>query len=270
MTAWTEFVTAHRKKHPTLSYKQALIDCKPLYGKQQGRGVISDFLINKVKTQAPAKTLDDMNKMIRLFKEGQKNEKEGKSNNGINTAMKEVLHGTGFMDSLANRFLSTKENKLLPGERHQMIKMPDGRIAPATFSGPGTQIETRIRRGDKPLSYVDKTAQAHDIRYQLAKTEADVKQADADMIKNLDKAKAEGLDNMFNIRQAELIKAKYLLQDKFGMPTTWFTTFGIDGMKDKSLIPVMADKLKELEQEGFGKKVITRSSGRKIIKLKIK
>jgi hypothetical protein len=38
------------------------------------------------------------------------------------------------------------------------------------------------------------------------------------MIDSLEKAKKEGLDNMFNIRQAELIKAKYLLQDKFGMP----------------------------------------------------
>ena len=147
MTAWTEFVTAHRKKHPALSYKQALIDCKPLYGKPQGRGVIRDFLINKVKTQSPAKTLDDMNKMIRLFKESQQNKKEGKSNAGINTAMKEVLNfpkgqsGTGFIDNLANRFLSTKENKLLAGERHQMIKMPDGRIAPAVLSGPGTQLK---------------------------------------------------------------------------------------------------------------------------------
>lgn len=253
MTAWTEFVKAHRKKHPELSYKQALIDCKPLYGKQHGRGVIGDYLLNKVSTQPASKTLNDMNKMIQLY---EKHRKEGKNE-------VETLKGTGFMDSLANKFLSTKENKLLAGERHQMIKMPDGRIAPAAYSGAGTQIELRIRRGDKPLSYVDKTAQAHDIRYQLAKTEADVKQADADMIENLDKAKAEGLDNMFNIRQAELIKAKYLLQDKFGMPTTWFTTFGIDGMKDKSLIPVMVDKLKELEQEGFGKK-------RKIIKLRIK
>ena len=127
-----------------------------------------------------------------------------------------------------------------------MIKMPDGKIAPAVFSGPGTNLETRIRRGDKPLSYVDKTAEAHDIRYQLATNEADIKKADADMIKNLEKAKAENLDNLFNIRQAELIKAKYLLQDKFGMPTSWFTSFGLDGLKDKSLIPVMADKLKEL------------------------
>ena len=203
MTKWTEFVKNHRKEHPNKSYKQALIDCKPLYtrdvpSKQDGRGII---------------------------------------------------------DKIANALLSTKENKLLDGEKHQMIKLPDGRIAPAVFSGPGTQLETRIRRGDKPLSYVDKTAQAHDLRYQLATSEADIKLADKKMIDSLEKAKKEGLDNMFNIRQAELIKAKYLLQDKFGMPTTWFTSFGLESMKDKSLIPVMADKLKSLEQEGFGRKI---------------
>ena len=77
MTAWTDFVSEHRKKHPTLSYKQALIDCKPLYGKQHGRGVLSDLLINKVKNQAPVKTMEDMTKMVKLFKVGLKNRKEG-------------------------------------------------------------------------------------------------------------------------------------------------------------------------------------------------
>ena len=163
-------------------------------------------------------------------------------------------NGTGIIDRLANSLLSTKENKLMAGEKHQMIKMPDGRIAPAAYSGAGTQLEVRIRRGDKPLSYVDTTAQAHDLRYQLAKNEADIKVADEKMIRNLNKAKAENLDNMFNIRQAELIKLKYLLQDKFGLPTTWFTSFGLDSIKDPTIIPIMQAKLKELEQQGFGSK----------------
>ena len=163
-------------------------------------------------------------------------------------------NGTGIIDRLANSILSTKENKLMAGEKHQMIKMPDGRIAPAAYSGAGTQLEIRIRRGDKPLSYVDTTAQAHDLRYQLAKNETDIKVADEKMIRNLNKAKAENLDNMFNIRQAELIKLKYLLQDKFGLPTTWFTSFGLDSIKDPTIIPIMQAKLKELEQSGFGRK----------------
>ena len=194
---WNSFVKEHRRAHPHKSYKQALIDCKSLYKKQKG---------------------------------------------------------TGIIDRIANTLLSTKENKLMDGEKHQMIKMPDGRIAPAVYSGPGTHLETRIRRGDKPLSYVDKTAQAHDLRYQLAKNEGDIKTADADMIKNLNEAKAKNLDNLFNIRQAELIKVKYLLQDKFGLPTSWFTSFRLDSIQDPTIIPIMRSKPHELEQQGFGKK----------------
>ena len=37
------------------------------------------------------------------------------------------------------------------------------------------------------------------------------------------------------------------------MPTSWFTSFGLDSIKDKSLIPVMEAKIKELQQKGFGK-----------------
>ena len=165
----------------------------------------------------------------------------------------QAQQGTGIIDRVANTLLSTKDNKLLDGEKHQMI-LKNGRITPAMYSGAGTQLELRIRRGDKPLSYVDTTAQAHDLRYQLAKNEADIKVADEKMIRNLNKAKAENLDNMCNIRQAELIKLKYLLQDKFGLPTSWFTSFGLDSIKDPTIIPIMQAKLKELEQQGFGRK----------------
>ena len=65
MTAWTDFVSEHRKKHPTLSYKQALMDCKPLYGKQHGRGVISDL---QIQPKVPV----NMTKMIRLLKKHRK------------------------------------------------------------------------------------------------------------------------------------------------------------------------------------------------------
>ena len=70
------------------------------------------------------------------------------------------------------------------------------------------------------------------------------------MIRNLEKANSQNIDNMFNIRQAELIKVKYLLQDKFGLPTSWFTSFGLDSIKDPTIIPIMQAKLKELEQQG--------------------
>lgn len=74
----------------------------------------------------------------------------------------------GFMDAAANMVLSAKHNRALPGGKHQIIYLPDGTYSPAVFSGPGTNLDTRLRRGDKPLSYVDKVAMAHDLRYGLS------------------------------------------------------------------------------------------------------
>ena len=76
---------------------------------------------------------------------------------------------------VANFILSNKHNTALPGEKHQVIYLPDGTYNPAVYSGPGTNLEVRLKRGDEPLSAVDKEAQAHDIRYLLADTENDVK-----------------------------------------------------------------------------------------------
>ncbi len=78
--------------------------------------------------------------------------------------------------------LSNKHNRLIPGEKHQIIYLPDGTYSPAVFSGPGTQLETRLRKSDKPLSYVDKVAETHDLRYGLAQTAADVSTADNKMV----------------------------------------------------------------------------------------
>ena len=81
---------------------------------------------------------------------------------------KSRIVGKGFIDSISNKVLSNKHNIALPNEKHQIIYLSDGTYNPARFSGPGTNLSTRIKRGDQPLSYVDKTAQAHDLKYALA------------------------------------------------------------------------------------------------------
>ena len=53
---------------------------------------------------------------------------------------KKTQKGKGFFDSMANAVLSTKHNRLLPGEKHQIIYLPDGTYSPAVYSGPGTQL----------------------------------------------------------------------------------------------------------------------------------
>jgi hypothetical protein len=80
-----------------------------------------------------------------------------------------------------------------------------------------------IQRGDVPLSYVDKTAQAHDLRYGLANNNQDIRTADVRMVQTLTQARSNKLDSNFNITQAELIRLKTLLE-KAGAKPEWFTT----------------------------------------------
>ena len=154
---------------------------------------------------------------------------------------------------VANFILSNKHNTALPGEKHQVIYLPDGTYNPAVFSGPGTNLEVRLKREDEPLSVVDKIAQAHDIRYLLANTEDDVVKADETMINKLNDVREKGLDSTFNINQAELIRLKYYA-NKLGVPTSFFTTFGHgDSQAEQDLLPIAEKKLQDLEQQGYGK-----------------
>ncbi len=116
--------------------------------------------------------------------------------------------GKGFIDSISNKVLSNKHNIALLNEKHQLIYLSDGTYNPARYSGPGTNLSTRIKRGDQPLSYVDKTAEAHGLKYALANNNQDIRAADIRMVQSLNKARAKKLDSNFNINQAGLIRLK--------------------------------------------------------------
>ena len=133
--------------------------------------------------------------------------------------------GKGFIDSITNKVLSNKHNIALPNEKHQKIYLSDGTYNPARFSGPGTNLSTRIKRGDQPLSYVDKTAEAYDLKYALANNNQDIRAADIRMVQSLNKARANKLDSNFNINQAELIRLKILLE-KAGAKPEWLQHMG--------------------------------------------
>ncbi len=55
----------------------------------------------------------------------------------------------------------------------------------------------------------------------------------------------------FNLNQADLIKAKILLEDKLGVPKSWFASYGREG-KPQNVIDLYQNKLNELQQQGFG------------------
>ena len=171
------------------------------------------------------------------------------------TAVHAILHnqrGLGLIDHVANSVLDTTLNKLLPGEKHAPMWI-NGHLMPSVFTGPGTQLETRIKRGDKPLSYADTESESHDLRYALARTGADVRAADLKMLSVLKDGLAHGKDAKFNIVPAMTGIAGKIAAETLGVPQSFFTTFGREHQTPE-VNALYETKLHELEQRGFGRR----------------
>jgi hypothetical protein len=92
---------------------------------------------------------------------------------------------------------------------------------------------------------------AHDARYFLATSPADVKRADLKMIDVMQKGKLNKLDNPINITQGlRVIQAKNKLETLTGKN---FVDYG-PGKGEEGSRPLVQAKLAELEKEGFGSK----------------
>jgi len=140
------------------------------------------------------------------------------------------------------------------GEKHAPQKLPGSRlrIAPGNYTGPGTHVVERLKRGDKPVSATDMVSQAHDLRYSIAETKEDVRRADEIMVKTLKRIRKSGGDSKFNTIPAQKAIELKMKGENVGLfkPTT-FTTFGTDGIPEED-VALMRRKLTELEQKGFG------------------
>jgi hypothetical protein len=149
-----------------------------------------------------------------------------------------------------------QQKKTLKGavENHALLYTGKGLLGleRASFMGPGTNLTKRLKMNSKPKSYSDTVSQAHDIRYGLAEDIKDIRVADMKFLKSLDKAKKEKLDYKVNIIQGHVgIKTKVFLEDRVGVSPEVFTSFGIDKLTTEE-INLYKNKLKELEQKGFG------------------
>jgi hypothetical protein len=103
---------------------------------------------------------------------------------------------------------------MYPGEMHATLRDSKGKKRVASYMGPGTQVVKRIKRGDMPVSDIDRVSQSHDIRYSLAKNSADIREADRRMIK-----RAKTSSDSFSNRQKGLrgIQAKYAAETVSGV-----------------------------------------------------
>jgi hypothetical protein len=141
---------------------------------------------------------------------------------------------------------------------HQILYTGKGLlgIEQSNFSGPGTNLTKRLKRGDKGKTYIDKIANLHDINYGLAENYDDIRSADERMLRSLEKAKKEKLDYKVNIIPAEIgIKSKIFLEDYLKIPKEVFTEFGIDKLSTEE-VNLYKQKKRELELQGFGIKVL--------------
>ena len=80
--------------------------------------------------------------------------------------------------------------------------------------GPGTHIIERLERKDPPRTLSDKTAELHDINYTLATKQHQIRDADIEMIHDLNNISKNKTDSNININLGRLaIKGKIALED---------------------------------------------------------
>lgn len=163
----------------------------------------------------------------------------------------------GALKSLADKALKVDNsiNTLYPGEFHGIIKLPDGRYTSAQYLGPGSRLDLRVPRGDKGLTPIDTESLAHDIRYNLSSTPEAIRAADNKFNEVIDRLRKEGKEDEFNLKQAELIKVKVFLEgnDLIRKVIRKFNTRPTDIQNSPELTAKLEAKLKELEQQGYGK-----------------
>ena len=141
------------------------------------------------------------------------------------------------------------------GELHPPL-LTNGKLHKGNYLGPRTHVLERVKRGDPPINYSDEVAKAHDLRYSLARTKKDVRDADDKMISLMKKGKEKKLDNPYNLELGlRGIQIKERLED-VGVPGNFFTTWG--GPMDTNDKELLTAELKKEEQKGFGKKKRTK------------
>ena len=144
-----------------------------------------------------------------------------------------------------------------PGEMHVPLVLSNGKTGQANFMGPGTKVLQRIERGDPPRTEVDKISRAHDLRYTLAQSMEDIRDADNRMISKVDEAQAQGKDATQNIVLANAIRAKAFAEDIGALDKEAFArntsrTYEERGYNEEQVGTLKAE-LGKMEQEGYGK-----------------
>ena len=143
-----------------------------------------------------------------------------------------------------------------PGEKHAILKLPNGNNGVANFMGPGTEVVKRIKRKDPPRTPADAVAMAHDLRYTLARDVNDIREADVKMVDKLNKI-VDAPRNIFLGKR--LIQAKMKAEDAGLLARDRFATKGFKRPPPEDA-HVLEAALKTMQMQGYG---LSLAGGRK-------
>ena len=156
-----------------------------------------------------------------------------------------------FGGSILGDVYSSVTGQKFKDERHVPL-ITDNGLKLAEFAGPGTHIKYRIENGIQPITAVDKTAKAHDIRYSLSQNVDDVRFADNKMINKLDEIDKNNLDYKLNVKVVKnAMKAKRLFEDVGVWNKGSFSDMSGSELSDSDK-QLFENELNKLIQEGYG------------------
>ena len=167
----------------------------------------------------------------------------------------DLFEGGGIFDkvrSVIRRLPSADENVVGPfaGEKHQILKLKDGRIGVAQWSGPGTDVSKRLHPVSKPretssIKPIDEIAMKHDLQYFLSTNKAQIKKADKRMVRNIKMSN----DSEFNLKIPRVaIGSKIPLEDAGIIDRGKWVGGDISNVDRK----IAKRELRKLNQKGYG------------------
>ena len=246
------FIPKTMKKHKIDKHLTYVIgDLKPKYSHLHGSGLGDWFRsgFNKVK--------DTIQSGVNYLKN---NVTAENVKNVANKAVDAVTSDTGT--AIINHIIPDSDvnaRPVFPGEKHAILKLPNGKNGIANYCGPNTNVIARLNRGDPPRTKTDAVAKRHDIDYMLASAEPTkelhlekIREADNRMINKLKQIEAEHGDDQRNIMLGmKLIQAKVFGEDAGVLDKSKFAgELRNFSDEDKNLLISNRD---QLQTEGYGK-----------------
>ena len=164
-----------------------------------------------------------------------------------------IMKGQGIIGNLLDR------TQKFPGERHVPL-ITDKGIRLANWAGPGTNIDARLNGSvniREPITAVDKSAMAHDLRYTLAKNTNDIRFADNKMISKLNDIERDKQDYRLNIIAVKnAMRSKRFFENITNQKGELFSNIKkgetIDGKVSPENELKYNRELRKLEMSGFG------------------